>query len=71
MHHTVCFEMLNCYKSMDGAVTVYKPLHQCIEVTPPLRVTVWVGSVKYSTLREHITQALHFTNISFVHHQVC
>lgn len=56
---------------MDSTVTPYKPLHQCIEVTPPRSVTVWVGSVKYLTVREHITQALHFTNISFVHYQVC
>lgn len=56
---------------MDSNKTVCKPLHQCIEVIPPLRVTVWVGSVKYSTLREHRTQARHFTNISFVHYQVC
>ena len=56
---------------MDRLVTVYQPLHQCIEVTPPLRVTVWVGSVKNSTLREHITQAPHFTNINFVHYQAC
>lgn len=54
---------------MDDTVTVYKPFQECIEVTPPLGVTVWVGSVKYSTLGELITQAPHFTNISFVHYQ--
>lgn len=43
-------------------------LCQPSEATLPLRATVLVGSVKYSTFREHIIQALYFSNISFVHY---
>lgn len=52
---------------MDITLNV-KALCQPTEATLPLRATELVGSVKYSTFREHITQALCFSNISFVHY---
>lgn len=69
--HAVCLKFVTMLKCTDSAANVYKPLHQSIEVTPPLRATVWVGCVKYSTLGVRRAQALHFTNISFKHYQVC